>query len=80
MVPSLPLVPLNMDSAWKLLQAVDEKPPSLQHRRGPGRAASINSIEIILLDLARKGNVILYGRGGQDLLQGGGNVLRLRLL
>ena len=35
-------------------------------------------IELILLDFAKAGNVILYGRGCQDLLRGLGNILRVR--
>lgn len=64
----------------EILQAVDEKPPSYNTVEDRARAASLNSIELILLDLAKKGNVILYGRGGQDLVQGCGNVLRLRFV
>jgi cytidylate kinase len=64
----------------EVFQAVDEKPPSYNTVEDRVRAASLNSIELILLDLAKQGNVILYGRGGQDLLQGCGNVLRLRFV
>lgn len=64
----------------EMLQAVDEKPPSYNTVEDRARAASLNSIELILLDLAKKGNVILYGRGGQDLVQECGNVLRLRFV
>lgn len=62
------------------LQAVDEKPPSYNTVEDRARAASLNTIELILLDLAKKGNAILYGRGAQDLLQNCGNVLRLRFI
>ncbi|MDD5284412.1 MAG: cytidylate kinase family protein [Desulfuromonadaceae bacterium] len=62
----------------EMLQMVDEKPPSYITAEDRKRAAALNTIELILLDFARKGNVILYGRGGQDLLKGCGNVLRLR--
>ena len=61
-----------------MLQMVDEKPPSYITAEDRKRAAALNTVELILLDFARKGNVILYGRGGQDLMQGCGNVLRLR--
>jgi|GEM_PF-185797 cytidylate kinase len=64
----------------EVLQAVDEKPPSYNTAEDRKRAASLNTIELILLDLAKKGNILLYGRGGQDLLQGCGNVLRLRFI
>lgn len=62
------------------LQAVDEKPPSYNTVEDRARAASLNTIELILLDQAKKGNAILYGRGAQDLLQTCGNVLRLRFI
>jgi len=62
----------------EMLQMVDEKPPSYITAEDRKRAAALNTIELLLLDFARKGNVILYGRGGQDLLKGCGNVLRLR--
>jgi cytidylate kinase len=61
-----------------MLQMVDEKPPSYITAEDRKRAAALNTIELLLLDIVRKGNVILYGRGGQDLLNGCGNVLRLR--
>lgn len=64
----------------EMLQMVDEKPPSYITAEDRKRAAALNTIELILLDFARKGNVILYGRGGQDLLKGCGNVLRLRFV
>jgi len=61
-----------------MLQMVDEKPPSYITAEDRKRAAALNTVELILLDFARKGNVVLYGRGGQDLIKGCGNVLRLR--
>lgn len=78
--PKLAACAAEYGLSLELLQAVDEKPPSYNTVEDRARAASLNSIELILLDLARKGNVILYGRGGQDLLQGCGNVLRLRFV
>jgi cytidylate kinase len=63
-----------------LLQMVDEKPPSYITAEDRKRAAALNTVELILLDFARKGNVILYGRGGQDLLKECRNVLRLRFI
>ncbi len=62
----------------EMLQVVDEKPPSYITVEDRKRAAALNTLELILLDFARKGNVILYGRGGQDLVKECGNVLRLR--
>ncbi len=63
-----------------MLQMVDEKPPSYITAEDRKRAAALNTVELILLDFARKGNVVLYGRGGQDLVKGCGNVLRLRFI
>lgn len=62
------------------LQMVDEKPPSYVTAEDRKRAAALNAIELIILDLARKGNVVIYGRGGQDLLKDCKNILRLRFI
>ena len=64
----------------EVLQMVDEKPPSYVTAEDRKRAAALNSIELIILDLARKGNVVIYGRGGQDLLKDCKNILRLRFI
>ena len=63
-----------------VLNRVDEKPPSYITAEDRLQAANLNTIELILLDAAKQGNVILYGRGGQDLLQGMRNVLRVRFI
>ena len=64
----------------EILERVDEKPPVYMTAEDRRQAAHLNSIELILLEYASKGNVILYGRGGQDLLQGMGNMLRIRFI
>lgn len=64
----------------EVLERVDEKPPAYRTAEDRLQAANLNTIELILLDFARKGNVVIYGRGGQDLLQGMSNVLRLRFI
>jgi cytidylate kinase len=64
----------------EVLQMVDEKPPSYVTAEDRKRAAALNAIELIILDLARKGNVVIYGRGGQDLLKECKNVLRIRFI
>lgn len=63
-----------------ILARVDEKPPAYNTVEDRQQAANLNTMELILLDLARQGNVILYGRGGQDLLAGLRNVLRVRII
>ena len=62
------------------LERVDEKPPVYITVQDRLHAAYLSTVELILLDCAKKGNVIIYGRGGQDLLQGMRNVLRLRFI
>lgn len=64
----------------EMLQLVDEKPPAYITVEDRKRAAILNNIELILLDFARKGNVVLYGRGGQDILAGCNSLLRLRFI
>ncbi len=62
------------------LEMIDEKPPSFNTVEDRKRAAALNTLELMLLDFARKGNVVLYGRGCQYLLKDCGNVLRLRII
>lgn len=61
-----------------MLERVDEKPPVYITAEDRLQAANLNTIELILLDFAKAGDVILYGRGCQDLLIGVENVLKLR--
>ncbi len=63
-----------------ILERVDEKPPSYRTAEDRMQAAHLATMETILLDCARKGNVILYGRGGQDLVKGLTNVLKVRFI
>ncbi|MDD2852712.1 MAG: cytidylate kinase family protein [Desulfuromonadaceae bacterium] len=64
----------------ELLQMVDEKPPSYVTAEDRKRAAALHVIELIILELARKGNVVIYGRGAQDLMKECKNLLRLRFI
>jgi cytidylate kinase len=64
----------------EMLERVDEKPPVYSTIEDRQQAAWLNTIELILLDCAKQGNIILYGRGGQDLLSGLRNVLRVRFI
>jgi cytidylate kinase len=63
-----------------MLMRVDEKPPVYITAEDRLQAANLNMIELILLDYAKAGNVILYGRGCQDLLKGVSNLLRIRFI
>jgi hypothetical protein len=40
----------------------------------------MNRIQLIVLEQALKGDVVIYGRGGQDLLPGINNVFRVRVI
>jgi cytidylate kinase len=63
-----------------MLERVDEKPPVYITAEDRMYAANLRTIELILLDFAKSGNVILYGRGCQDLLKGLASVLRVRFI
>ena len=64
----------------EMLARVDEKPPAYITAEDRLQAANLSTMELILLDCAKKGNVILYGRGAQYLLKGMRNVLRIRFI
>lgn len=64
----------------EILERVDEKPPSYRTAEDRLQAAHLATMEVILLDSAKKGNVILYGRGAQDLIKGLKNVLKVRFI
>lgn len=62
------------------LELADEKPPHFSEKLDIKHETALNLIELIVLEFALKGNVIIYGRGGQDLLQGINSVLRVRII
>jgi len=62
------------------LEKADEKPPAFVERLDEQMEVDLHLIELIILEYALKGNVIIYGRGGQDLLDGISNVLRVRII
>lgn len=64
----------------QIIERIDEKPPSYITAEDRLQASYLKTMEMIILDCARKGNIIIYGRGGQDLLHGIENVLRLRFI
>jgi len=67
---------LTMES----LELADEKPPHFSEKLDIKHEIALHLIELIILEYALKGNVILYGRGGQDLLKGINSVLRVRII
>ncbi|RPJ09227.1 MAG: BON domain-containing protein [Deltaproteobacteria bacterium] len=68
------------DLSPEVLERIDEKPPSYITAEDRLHASYLNTLELILLDFVKKGNVIIYGRGGQDLLPRLCNVLRVRFV
>lgn len=58
----------------------DEKAPAFATDETAKTEVDFRQIELIILDYALKGNVIIYGRGGQDLLQKINSVLRVRII
>jgi cytidylate kinase len=61
-------------------EKADEKAPAFVTDDNAETEIDFRQIELILLDAALKGNVIIYGRGGQDLLQRINSVLRVRII
>jgi len=62
------------------LEQADEKPPAFVSGLDEKLAVDLHQIELIILEKALKGNVIVYGRGGQDLLINVPNVFRVRIV
>ncbi len=62
------------------LQQIDEKPPAFIEQLDRQIELDMNRIQLIVLEEALKGNVIIYGRGGQDLLPGINSVFRVRII
>lgn len=62
------------------LEITDEKPPAFVEKLDEKMAVDLQLIELIILEYALKGNVIIYGRGGQDLLKDINSVLRVRII
>ncbi|WP_029910878.1 cytidylate kinase family protein [Pelobacter seleniigenes] len=68
------------DLTDEALQQTDEKPPAFVEHLDRQSALDMNRIQLIVLERAYQGNVIIYGRGGQDLLPGIGTVIRVRVI
>lgn len=62
------------------LQQADEKPPAFVDALDRQIDLSVHRIQLFVLERALQGNVIIYGRGGQDLLPGINSVLRVRVI
>jgi len=62
------------------IEQADEKPPHFVDSLDSKQSLDLHLIELIILEAALKGNVVIYGRGGQDLLQDISSVLRTRII
>jgi len=62
------------------IEQADEKPPHFVETLDIKHETALHLIELIILEYALKGNVIIYGRGGQDLLKEISSVLRVRII
>ncbi|OQY25448.1 MAG: transport-associated protein [Desulfobacteraceae bacterium 4572_35.2] len=62
------------------VEKADEKPPAFVESLDTHLEIDLHRIEQIVLEYALKGNVIIYGRGGQDLLEDISNVFRVRII
>ena len=62
------------------IEKADEKPPAFVESLDTSLEINLHRIEQVILEYALKGNVIIYGRGGQDLLDGVKSVLRVRII
>lgn len=68
------------DLTDETLQQIDEKPPAFVENIDRQIELNMNRIQLIVLEKALEGNVIIYGRGGQDLLPGVSSVFRVRVI
>lgn len=57
----------------------DEHPPAYVAEQDVRLLVDLHQIELMVLDYALKGDVIIYGRGGQDLLKAIKSVFRVRI-
>lgn len=62
------------------IESADEKPPPFVEKLDGKIEVDLHQIELIVLEYALKGNVIIYGRGGQDLLKDINSVFRVRIV
>ncbi len=62
------------------IEQADEKPPHFVDTLDSKQFLDLHLIELIILEKALRGNVVIYGRGGQDLLSDVDSVLRARII
>ncbi|HKJ04890.1 MAG TPA: cytidylate kinase family protein [Geopsychrobacteraceae bacterium] len=64
----------------EVMAQIDEKPPAFIEKLDRQIELGVHRIQLIVLEQALKGDVIIYGRGGQDLLPGINSVFRVRII
>lgn len=77
---SIRAVAANYGLTPEAVEKADEKPPAFVDKMDALTEIDFHRVELIILEYALKGNVIIYGRGGQDLLNGIDSVLRVRVI
>lgn len=70
----------DYDLTQDALQQIDEKPPAFVENLDRQIELNMSRIQLIVLEQALQGNVVIYGRGGQDLLPEITSVLRVRII
>lgn len=73
-------VAANYGLTPEAVEKADEKPPAFVDKMDAQTEIDFHRVELIILEYALKGNIIIYGRGGQDLLHGIDSVLRVRIV
>jgi cytidylate kinase len=62
------------------IEKADEKPPAFVESLDARAEIDFHHIQQIILEYALRGNVVIYGRGGQDILEGVESVLTTRII
>jgi len=70
----------DYDLSHDALNQIDEKPPAFIDHLDRQIELNMNRIQLIVLEQALSGNVVIYGRGGQDLLSGVTSAFRVRII
>ncbi len=77
---SIKEVASEYDLTAEALELTDEKPPAFVDNLDRKIELDVYRIQLLVLERALEGNVIIYGRGGQDLLPGIKTVVRVRVI
>ncbi|MDX2481842.1 MAG: cytidylate kinase family protein [Desulfuromusa sp.] len=70
----------DYDLSQEALQQIDEKPPAFVENLDRQIELNMNRIQLIVLEQALQGKVIIFGRGGQDLLPDITSAFRVRII